>query len=61
MLDHLGLGEEANTVREAVQAVLEAGYGTSDLQAAKTVRCSEMGDLVAKRVEEMAAKTVEMA
>ena len=58
LLDHLGLGEEAHTIREAVKAVLEAGYGTSDLQAANTVKCSEMGDLVAGKVREMAGVEV---
>ena len=61
MLDDLGLGEEANTIREAVKTVLEAGYGTSDLQAEKTVKCSEMGDLVAGKVTELAAQAVELA
>ena len=54
LLDHLGLGDEANTVREAVKVTLEAGYGTSDLQAAQTVGCSAMGDLVAGKVGELA-------
>ncbi len=61
MLDHLGLADEASTVRQAVETILEAGYGTSDLQAAKTVKCSEMGNLVAKKVAEIATKEVEVA
>ncbi len=43
MLEHFGLAEEAATVREAVQATLEAGIATADLQTGKASRCSEVG------------------
>ncbi len=47
MLEHFGLAEEAATVREAVQATLEAGIATADLQTDKASRCSEVGQAVA--------------
>jgi 3-isopropylmalate dehydrogenase len=53
LLDHLGLHEEGNMVREAVLAILEAGFGTQDLLVEKTVGCAEMGNLAAEKVVEL--------
>lgn len=47
LLDHFSLHTEADTVRQAVRSVLEAGIGTPDLKAEKTVGCKEMGQKVA--------------
>jgi 3-isopropylmalate dehydrogenase len=54
LLDHFELNEEADAVRNAVKAILEAGIGTSDLKAARTVGCAELGDLVAGGVRSLA-------
>ncbi len=43
LLEHLGLTAEANAVRDAVQATLEAGIATADLQTSQASRCSEVG------------------
>jgi len=47
LLDHFSFHTEADTVRQAVRSVLEAGIGTPDLKAEKTVGCKEMGQKVA--------------
>lgn len=47
MLEHFGLAEAAAAVRESVQATLEAGIATADLQTGKASRCSEVGEAVA--------------
>lgn len=47
LLEHFKLTEEATAVREAVQATLEAGIATADLQTGKTSRCSEVGQTIA--------------
>ena len=47
LLDHFSLHTEADAVRQAVRSVLEAGIGTPDLKADRTVGCAEMGQAVA--------------
>lgn len=47
LLDHFSLHTEADAVRHAVRTILEAGIGTPDLKAEKTVGCKEMGQKVA--------------
>lgn len=47
LLEHFKLTEEATAVREAVQATLEAGIATADLQTGKPSRCSEVGQAIA--------------
>lgn len=47
MLDHLGLRTPASAIRNAVNAVLGAGVGTSDLRPAKVVGTGALGDLIA--------------
>ena len=51
LLDHFGLTEESSAVREAVQAVLEAGIATADLQTGRASRCSEVGQAVAGMIK----------
>ncbi len=46
LLDHLGLTEESNVVKNAVSRFLEAGIGTPDLKGATEVSCSKAGDLL---------------
>ena len=47
MLDHFGLYEEANVVRDAVKALLESGCGTPDIQPQVTYGCVQTGDVLA--------------
>ena len=46
------MAEEADAVERAVNAVLDAGYRTSDIyrEGLRKVSCSEMGALVAERI-----------
>ncbi|MBD5144175.1 MAG: 3-isopropylmalate dehydrogenase [Ruminococcus sp.] len=48
----LDLQEEADAVEKAVQQVLEDGYRTGDImsEGCKQIKCSEMGDLIAKYI-----------
>jgi 3-isopropylmalate dehydrogenase len=46
LLDHFGLVNEANDIRNSVLKVLSEGYGTPDLNAEKIVGCEEMGRLI---------------
>jgi 3-isopropylmalate dehydrogenase len=48
----LGLGDEAQRVEDAVEAVLEEGYRTSDIAApgTRSIGTAEMGDLVAAKL-----------
>lgn len=50
MLDHLGLVEEGNAVRKAVNETLASGSGTEDLNPKNKVGTEEMGDLVSSRI-----------
>jgi 3-isopropylmalate dehydrogenase len=50
LLDHLHYTQAATTIREAVRETLEAGFGTSDLQAAQLLGCAEMGDHISELV-----------
>ena len=47
-----GLGEEADAMEKAINAVLDDGYRTGDIyvEGLKKVTCSEMGDLIASRI-----------
>lgn len=56
MLRHsLDQGEAANRVERAVEAVLEEGYRTGDIQdpGCRLVGCAEMGKLVREKVNQM--------
>ncbi|HFA47599.1 MAG TPA: 3-isopropylmalate dehydrogenase [Bacteroidetes bacterium] len=53
LLDSFDLNEEASVVREAVQMVMEAGFGTEDLQAERVCKCSEIGGKVVELVEKI--------
>ena len=46
MLDHLGLVEEGNAIRAAVNTVMESGVGTEDLQPREQVGTKELGDRI---------------
>lgn len=50
LLDHLGLVEEGNAVRKAVNETLESGAGTEDLSPTTQVGTDGMGDLIAGRI-----------
>jgi 3-isopropylmalate dehydrogenase len=60
LLEHsLGMGSEAETIRQAVEAVIREGYRTPDLAApgAKMVGCKAMGRLVRERLESAEAES----
>ncbi len=46
LLDHIGLADEANIVRQAVHRCLAAGIGTADLKSATEFSTSKVGDLL---------------
>ena len=46
LLDHLGLVEEGNTVRAAVNKALASGKGTEDLNPKERIGTDAMGDLL---------------
>lgn len=50
MLDHLGLVEEGNAVRKAVNDTLALGLGTEDLNPKNKVGTEELGDIIAKAI-----------
>nr|MBX2816506.1 3-isopropylmalate dehydrogenase [Saprospiraceae bacterium] len=50
LLDHLDLTAEAQTVRSAIDQVLEDGVGTEDLRGQQVRKCSEVGDLLAAKI-----------
>lgn len=50
LLDHLGLVDEGNAVRTAVNTTLESGVGTEDLHPQQKVGTEEMGDIIAGRI-----------
>ena len=52
MLESLNLIEEANLVREAVEKSLEAGVVTEDVSKENSYKTSEVGDWLAKYIEE---------
>ena len=49
----LGLDAEAKAIESAVSAVLDAGYRTADIfaEGMTKVSCTQMGDLVAERIQ----------
>ena len=51
MLDSFGLNEEASAIRQIVRELLESGYGTAELQLTNRCKCSEIGDMVASKIE----------
>ncbi len=53
MLDFLGEGESTQKITNAVNAVLNEGHRTKDLDKNHFISCSKMGDLVAQKVREM--------
>lgn len=52
MLDELKLPAEAKVIRTTVKNILEKGIGTPELDAAVTLYCSQIGDLVAHLISE---------
>lgn len=50
LLDYLGLTQEANDVRNAVNIVLNSGKGTSDLNPSQLIGCQAFGDEVANLI-----------
>ena len=50
LLDSLDMNEEGNTIRIAVQEILEAGIGTEELHPEKVCGCEEIGDLITAKV-----------
>lgn len=48
MIDSFGMNEEAETIRSAVQHILEHGIGTAELSPTIVFKCSQIGDLVAQ-------------
>lgn len=53
MLDFLGEAKSAQKIIKAVNAVLNEGYRTKDLDKDNFVTCSKMGDLVVQKVREL--------
>ena len=53
MMDFLGESESAQKITNAVNAVLNEGHRTKDLDKNHFISCSQMGDLVAQKVREM--------
>ena len=49
-----GLDEEARDVEEAIRLALDAGYRTPDLGPGRAVSTTEMGELIAQAVAELA-------
>jgi len=47
MIESFGLDTEAEVIRAAIRFVLEKGMGTPELQPARPMGCSQVGDLVA--------------
>lgn len=47
MLDHFNLHEEANSIRLAVNKILEAGIGTPEIHPQVVCGCAQIGDLIA--------------
>ena len=52
MLEHFGLGEEAETIRKTVRYVLEKGMGTAELDLQHSFTCSQTGDLIAHLISD---------
>lgn len=53
MLEFLGEKNSAQKITNAVNAVLNEGHRTKDLDKDNFISCSKMGDLVAQKVREM--------
>ncbi len=53
MLEFLSESESAQKITNAVNAVLNEGHRTKDLDKEHFISCSKMGDLVAQKVREM--------
>ncbi|MDX1667334.1 MAG: 3-isopropylmalate dehydrogenase [Saprospiraceae bacterium] len=52
MLDFFGLREESDTIRSAINFILDKGIGTPDLKPTLITGCSHLGDMVAHMVSE---------
>jgi 3-isopropylmalate dehydrogenase len=50
LLDHFGLNDEANTVREAVNWSLQNGFVTKDIDSANSYSTSVVGDMVSDHI-----------
>jgi isocitrate dehydrogenase len=61
LFDHIGMGETASTIRQAVERTIQAGIMTYDLarqvRDGKAVKCSEYGEAVVKRLSWSGAST----
>lgn len=53
MLEFLGEKDSANNILNAINAVLNEGYRTKDLDKQNFITCSKMGDLVAQKVSQL--------
>lgn len=53
MLEFLGEQNSAQKITNAVNAILNEGHRTKDLNKDNFISCSKMGDLVAQKVKEM--------
>ena len=52
MIESFGMLEEANTIRNAVQYILEKGIGTPELKPSITYGTSKIGDVIAHIVSD---------
>lgn len=50
LLDFLGMTEEANEVRNAVNEVINSGVGTLDLNPTQVIGCEAFGSLIASKI-----------
>ena len=50
LLDHFGLNDEANTVREAVNWSLQNGFVTKDIDSANSYLDQRSGDMVSDHI-----------
>lgn len=60
LLDSFSLHQEASTVRDAVDQVMEKGLGTEDIQPSIKCSCSELGDIIAEIVENPALHSLRL-
>lgn len=51
MLDYWLMTEEADSIRKAVNLVIEKGFGTEDLHPVYKLSCSHLGDLISSIIE----------
>ena len=51
MLEHWGMTNEAQTIRDGIDVYLANGFGTEDLKPSYKLSCSQTGDLIASIIE----------